>query len=135
MSNQVLKERLNQTIELISTRLEELIKLAAIGTLNLEEEEENSYGSNNSSNAGTNSNSNLLVENNSEINIATTSLSMVNTQTMQLIKGIEDLLVLSRNIKEKWLLTQIPKDEEENELDYEMVEQLLDGCMNELIGE
>lgn len=117
MSSQTLRERLNQTIDLISTRLEELIRLAAIGSVNPEDEEDSNP------------------DDNSDVNIATTSLMMVNTQTMQLIKGIEDLLVLSRSIKEKWLLTQIPQSQEERELKYSDVEELLAQCMEQLVSE
>lgn len=67
---------------------------------------------------------------------STAGLMMVNAQTAQLIKGIQDLLVMTRNIREKWLLTQIPDEtvDSQRELDYEKCSQLLEKWSQEVIG-
>ncbi|AQZ13266.1 SRB6 (YBR253W) [Zygosaccharomyces parabailii] len=112
MSNQALFEKLDQTTEILSTKLGELVKLASLDP----------------------------DENDTSLNaISTTGLLMVNSQTMQLVKGVQDLLVLTRNIREKWLLNQIPEQGttsgSEVVQDPAELEELLDQCLQEVIGE
>lgn len=109
MSNQALFEKLDQTTEILSTKLGELVKLASL------DDSETSLGS-----------------------VSTNGLLMVNSQTMQLVKGVEDLLVLTRSIREKWLLNQIPEQGITNaqiSQDPEKLENLLENCMQEILGE
>lgn len=115
MSNQALFEKLDQTSELLSAKLIELIKLSAI-------EQQNNDPADTPA---------------SELAIATNGVTLVNNQTMQLIKGVKDLLVLTRSIREKWLLNQIPEDQmnQESEVDTEHLRELLDKCMSEIVGE
>ncbi|CCE62306.1 hypothetical protein TPHA_0C01500 [Tetrapisispora phaffii CBS 4417] len=119
MSNQVLYERLGQSTELISTKLIELIKYSSVDET-LEENEDK-------------------FQENSKITSATTSILMVNNQTTQLIKGIQDLLVLSRTIREKWLLNQIPEETTEQEgidkQELDNLKELLKKTMNEIVGQ
>lgn len=115
MSNQALFEKLDQTTELLSTKLIELIRLSSI-----EDPDDDSA-------------ENPI----SEISVATTGVTMVNNQSMQLIKGVQDLLVLTRNIREKWLLNQIPEQQEAEatEIDPSELEDLLERCIQEVIGD
>lgn len=115
MSNQALFEKLDQTTELLSTKLIELIRLSSI------EDPDDDSGENPIS----------------EISVATTGVTMVNNQSMQLIKGVQDLLVLTRNIREKWLLNQIPEQQEAEatEIDPSELEDLLERCIQEVIGD
>ncbi|GAV54158.1 hypothetical protein ZYGR_0AK06600 [Zygosaccharomyces rouxii] len=109
MSNQALFEKLDQTTEILSTKLGELVKLASL------DDAETSMGS-----------------------VSTNGLLMVNSQTMQLVKGIQDLLVLTRNIREKWLLNQIPEQGTTNpqvSQDPEQLENLLEKSMQEILGD
>lgn len=109
MSNQALFEKLDQTTEILSTKLGELVKLASL------DDAETSMGS-----------------------VSTNGLLMVNSQTMQLVKGIQDLLVLTRNIREKWLLNQIPEQgtaDPEISQDPGQLESLLEKCMQEVLGD
>lgn len=114
MSNQALFEKLDQTTELLSTKLIELIRLSSI-----EDPDDDSA-------------ENAI----SEISVATTGVTMVNNQSMQLIKGVQDLLVLTRNIREKWLLNQIPEQQaaDATEIEPSELEDLLEKCIQEVIG-
>lgn len=109
MSNQALFEKLDQTTEILSVKLGELVKLASL------DDNETSMGS-----------------------VSTNGLLMVNSQTMQLVKGIQDLLVLTRNIREKWLLNQIPEQGITNpqiSQDPQQLEDLLEKGMQEILGD
>lgn len=112
MSNQALSEKLDQTTEILSTKLGELVKLASLD----DDENDPSLSA-----------------------VSTNGLLMVNSQTMQLVKGVQDLLVLTRSIREKWLLNQIPEQGATSAPEFvqepEELEQLLDRCMQEVIGE
>ncbi|CAI4055974.1 hypothetical protein SKDZ_02G3590 [Saccharomyces kudriavzevii ZP591] len=118
MSNQALHEKLEQTRAILSVKLAELINMTAIADRNNDDEDS-------------------FTQENSELAIATTSVMMVNNQTMQLIKNVQDLLSLTRSIKEKWLLNQIPVmgHSEEPRFDEERIGQLLDNCIETFIAE
>ncbi|CAI4037483.1 hypothetical protein SMKI_02G3600 [Saccharomyces mikatae IFO 1815] len=118
MSNQALYEKLEQTRTILSVKLAELINMTTIADRN--DDDEDSFA-----------------QENSELAIATTSVMMVNNQTMQLIKNVQDLLSLTRSIKEKWLLNQIPVMEhsESARFDEKQVENLLDKCIEEFVAE
>ncbi|EDO15200.1 hypothetical protein Kpol_401p5 [Vanderwaltozyma polyspora DSM 70294] len=123
MSNQALYEKLGQTTELISSKLTELIKLASIESSS-DHNEENDSGYND----------NILDE--SELSVATSSVLMVNNQTAQLIKGVQDLLILTRHIREKWLLNHIPEQTHSGpQIDNEELKSLLNTCMKDIIGD
>lgn len=115
MSNQALFEKLDQTTELLSAKLIELIKLSSIEQAD-------------------NENADTAV---SDIAIATTGVTLVNNQTMQLVKGVKDLLVLTRSIREKWLLNQIPEHQtdEKDMMDTDELQDLLARCINEIVNE
>lgn len=111
MSNQVLLDKLSQTHQLLSVKLAELVRSSG-----LEEDE------------GT--------EN--ELRTAAAGTIMVHSQTQQLVKGVQDLLVLTRSIREKWLLTQLPAGRDaaspqDNAVDG--LAALLETCMDEMIAD
>ncbi|GMM56258.1 Srb6 protein [Maudiozyma humilis] len=130
MSNQALYEKLDQTTEQLSVRLAQLIKLSA-----LENADDNDDDDGNSPNNANNNGGALTSE--TDISVATSGVMLVNSQTTQLIKGIQDLLLLTRSIREKWILNQIPEklNAESTSIDNEELEALLDSCMAEIIGE
>ncbi|GMM57699.1 hypothetical protein DAKH74_043150 [Maudiozyma humilis] len=130
MSNQALYEKLDQTTEQLSVRLAQLIKLSA-----LENADDNDDDDGNSPNNANNNGGALTSE--TDISVATSGVMLVNSQTTQLIKGIQDLLLLTRSIREKWILNQIPEklNAESTNIDNEELEALLDSCMAEIIGE
>ncbi|KAL3235131.1 Mediator of RNA polymerase II transcription subunit 22 [Nakaseomyces bracarensis] len=107
MSNQALLEKLNQTSELLSVKLAELVKLASM----VKDDDNVEY----------------------EQAMVTNGLMMVNNQTLQLIRGVQDLILLTRSIREKWLLTQIPEQQQDQEVDHEELTRLLESCVNEII--
>lgn len=115
MSNQALYEKLDQTCEVLSTKLIELVKLSSIDGPDGEGSE-----------AGL-----------SETSVATTGVMVINSQTMQLIKRVQDLLVLTRSIREKWLLNQIPEhvDRDAGSTEPAELADLLDRCMQEITGD
>lgn len=115
MSNQALYEKLDQTCEVLSTKLIELVKLSSIDGPE-----------------GDGSEASL-----SETSVATTGVMLVNSQTMQLIKRVQDLLVLTRSIREKWLLNQIPEyvDRDAGHTEPEQIANLLEQCMQEITGD
>lgn len=115
MSNQALYEKLDQTSEILSTKLIELVKLSSI-----------------EGPEGEGSEAAL-----SEASTATTGVVLVHSQTMQLIKRVQDLFILTRSIREKWLLNQIPErsPEEIEGVDPLELEQLLDQCMQQIAGD
>ena len=138
MSNQVLLEKLDQTAELLSVKLSQLIKLSALQS---SDENDDDTSNRDTSTYGLGNNSNRTIPemefNESDISIATSGITMVHNQTMQLIKGIQDLLVLTRSIRERWLLNQIPDQgvsTRNTEIDHEELKQLLDQCIQEIIG-
>ncbi|QHS71810.1 Srb6p [Saccharomyces paradoxus] len=118
MSNQALYEKLEQTRTILSVKLAELINMTTIADRN--DDDEDSFA-----------------QENSELAVATTSVMMVNNQTMQLIKNVQDLLSLTRSIKEKWLLNQIPVIEhsEETRFDEKQIKKLLDNCIETFVAE
>lgn len=115
MSNQALYEKLDQTCEVLSTKLIEIVKLSSIDGVDGEDPEANL----------------------SETSVATTGVMLVNSQTMQLIKRVQDLLVLTRSIREKWLLNQIPEHTGggAESLDAEELSNLLEKCIQEITGD
>lgn len=115
MSNQALLEKLDQTCEVLSTKLIELVKLSSIDGPE-----------------GDGSDPAL-----SETSIATTGVTLVNSQTMQLIKRVQDLFILTRSIREKWLLNQIPERalEDREGVDPSELERMLDKCMGQIAGD
>lgn len=131
MSHQSLFERLDQSLELLSVKLAELIKLTAV------EDTEEQDSDENSSNANT-----IESQLSSDLTVATASVSMVSNHTQQLIKGVQDLLSLTRTIRETWLLNQIPnnsRDESQEEavareINYDHLQQLLDTAIDAIIG-
>ncbi|CAL9734039.1 mediator of RNA polymerase II transcription subunit 22 [Monosporozyma servazzii] len=131
MSHQALLERLDQSLELLSVKLAELIKLTAV-----EDTEEQDLDENNS-----NAN-NIESQLSSDLTVATAGVSMVSSHTQQLIKGVQDLLSLTRTIRETWLLNQIPnnsRDESQEEavareIDYDHLKQLLDTAIEAIVG-
>ncbi|CAI4059283.1 hypothetical protein N7582_001332 [Saccharomyces uvarum] len=118
MSNQALYEKLEQTRTILSVKLAELINMTTIADRDNDDDDS-------------------FAQENSELAIATSSVMMVNNQTMQLIKNVQDLLSLTRSIKEKWLLNQIPVmgHSEEARFDENQIEQLLDNCIKSFIAE
>ncbi|CAI1932722.1 hypothetical protein SEUBUCD646_0D04580 [Saccharomyces eubayanus] len=118
MSNQALYEKLEQTRTILSVKLAELINMTTIA--DRDDDDDDSFA-----------------QENSELAIATGSVMMVNNQTMQLIKNVQDLLSLTRSIKEKWLLNQIPVmgHSEKARFDENQIEQLLDNCIKSFIAE
>lgn len=128
MSNQALFEKLDQTSELLSVKLAQLIRLSSLENMD-DNDDDNSPG------IDTGSSNNTTSE--TDISAATSGVMMVNSQTMQLIKGVQDLLLLTRSIREKWILNQIPKklSIEDNVINYDELDKLLDNCVEEIIGE
>lgn len=124
MSTQALYEKLDHISEILSVKLAELVRLAALENSEDDDADQDMY-----------SESNEKMK--PDISTATTGVMMINNQTTQLIKGVQDLLVLTRSIREKWLLNQIPEQRESdgNSIDHEQLGSLLDKCMNEIIGE
>ena len=138
MSNQVLLEKLDQTAELLSVKLAQLIKLSALQSGDENDDDTNNRDTNT---YGLSNNPNRTIPemefDESDISIATSGITMVHNQTMQLIKGVQDLLVLTRSIRERWLLNQIPDqglNTRHTEIDHEELKQLLDQCIQEIIG-
>ncbi|CCD25172.1 Srb6p NDAI_0E03550 [Naumovozyma dairenensis CBS 421] len=129
MNNQALFEKLDQTVELLSLKLAELIRLSSI---------DNPESANDNIDSGS-MNSGMLEAQDSNIAIATTSMTMVYGQTMQLIRGVQDLLVMTRGMREMWLLNQIPDQDKQNDnarsINHEELASLLNTCMQEIIGE
>lgn len=119
MNNQVLLDKLDRTTDIISRSLIQLVNLSSINCVSDNGSPE----------------TNELID--STVTIATTGVTMVNTYTMQIIKGVQDLLVITRSIREKWVLSQFPDEEEgkERELDYAQCDKLLDECMHTIIGD
>ncbi|SCW01140.1 LAFE_0D05974g1_1 [Lachancea fermentati] len=117
MSNRALLEQLDRTTEMLSNSLTQLVKYSSI----LSEEE---------SGAAQREMADSIASVSSE------GVAMINTQTMQLIKGIQDLLVMTRSIREKWLLSQVPekKESEQQEVDYEKCSQMLNSWVNQIVG-
>ncbi|CCE94132.1 Srb6p TDEL_0H02730 [Torulaspora delbrueckii] len=113
MSNQGLYGKLDQTCDVLSTKLIELVKLSSIDGPE-----------------GDGSDAAL-----SEASIATTGVMLVNSQTMQLIKRVQDLFILTRSIREKWLLNQIPERSTQQGVGPAELEQLLDQCMQQIAGD
>lgn len=130
MSNQALYEKLDQTTEQLSVRLAQLIRLSALENVDENDDDDGSSPSNENNTGGS-----LTSE--TDISVATSGVMLVNSQTTQLIKGIQDLLLLTRSIREKWILNQIPEklNTEAAGIDYEELGSLLDTCMDEIIGE
>ncbi|CAL9729010.1 mediator of RNA polymerase II transcription subunit 22 [Monosporozyma unispora] len=132
MSHQALFERLDQSLELLSVKLAELIKLAAV-----EDSERQDLDDNNNSDE-----SKIESQLSSDLMVATAGVSMVSSHTPQLIKGVQDLLSLTRTIRETWLLNQIPnnsRDESQEEavareIDYDHLQQLLDTAIDTIVG-
>ncbi|CAB4254058.1 similar to Saccharomyces cerevisiae YBR253W SRB6 Subunit of the RNA polymerase II mediator complex [Maudiozyma barnettii] len=129
MSNQALFEKLSQTSELLSVKLAQLIRLSSLE--NVDENDDDS----NSPNEGSELGNTLTAE--TDISVATSGVMLVNSQTMQLVKGVQDLLLLTRNIREKWILNQIPEKSETEVpvINYNELDSLLEKCMGEIIGE
>lgn len=110
MSNQALLEKLDRTTETLSYTLAQIVKLSSI------------------------SHDDDTVDSTSTL--STMGVTMVNAHTMQLVRGIQDLLVITRSIREKWVLGQVPEDtaDDKKELDYQKCESLLDKCIEEIVG-
>lgn len=152
MCFQALSERLDQSLEILSVKLAELIKLTAIQEIDVDIQNYNNKKINNnniSNNSSTNSD-NII---SSDLTVATDGVSMVNNHTRQLIKSVQDLLVLTRTIRETWLLNQIPNNSRDSvdhnnttnitsneqlikqqEIDYKHVESLIDKAINTIIN-
>lgn len=64
---------------------------------------------------------------------------MANTYTMQLIKGVQDLLVITRTIREKWVLDQMPESQDAESVDDEKTldeyKNLIDQSMQTILQE
>lgn len=88
MNNQQLLDKLDRTAEMLSNTLIQLTRSSDL-------DEETTSGSESSNSAGL-------------ATVSTSGIQMTNTYTMQLIKGVQDLLVLTRTIREKWVLNQMP---------------------------
>ncbi|SMN19976.1 similar to Saccharomyces cerevisiae YBR253W SRB6 Subunit of the RNA polymerase II mediator complex [Maudiozyma saulgeensis] len=129
MSNQALFEKLSQTSELLSVKLAQLIRLSSLENIDDNDDDTNSP------NEGSTLGNTLTSE--TDISVATSGVMLVNSQTMQLVKGVQDLLLLTRNIREKWILNQIPEKTETEvpAINYEELDGLLEKCMEEIIGE
>ncbi|KAG0657555.1 mediator complex subunit [Maudiozyma exigua] len=129
MSNQALFEKLSQTSELLSVKLAQLIRLSSIENIVENDDDTNSP-------SGNNTDDKSLTEE-TDISVATSGVMLLNSQTMQLIKGVQDLLLLTRNIREKWILNQIPEKSKSstNTIDYDELDSLLQKCVDEIIGE
>lgn len=129
MSNQALFEKLSQTSELLSVKLAQLIRLSSIENVDENDDDTNSPNGNNTDNKS--------VTEETDISVATSGVMLLNSQTMQLIKGVQDLLLLTRNIREKWILNQIPEKPESSTktIDYDELDGLLQKCVDEIIGE
>lgn len=129
MSNQALFEKLSQTSELLSVKLAQLIRLSSIENVDENDDDTNSPNGNNTDDKS--------VTEETDISVATSGVMLLNSQTMQLIKGVQDLLLLTRNIREKWILNQIPEKPESSTktIDYDELDGLLQKCVDEIIGE
>ena len=149
MSYQALFERLDQSLEILSLKLAELIKLASIQEVDTDIQNYNT--TKNSNNTSFSSNPNVTIS--SDLAVATDGVSMVNNHTHQLIKSVQDLLILTRTIREAWLLNQIPNNSratvdktngngstsneqiiKQQEIDYEYVGNLIDIAINTIIN-
>ncbi|AET39456.1 Srb6p Ecym_4402 [Eremothecium cymbalariae DBVPG len=121
MSNQALLDKLDRTTETLAQTLSQLVRLSSI----------DDPGSADSSEGNA-----TEISSSSTASLATTSILMVHSQTMQLIKGIQDLLIITRSIRETWVLGQVPdKDKQrETKMDYEKCEAMLDRALNEIFG-
>lgn len=116
-------EKLNQTVEILSVRLAELIRLSSIENPSSMDDDDD----------------NIDIQD-SNLAIATSSTMMVNSHTMQLIRGVQDLLALTRNMREKWLLNQIPEQNQRQEdtnskVDHEELATILEKTMQEIVNE
>ncbi|SCU97668.1 LADA_0H07558g1_1 [Lachancea dasiensis] len=118
MSDRGLLEQLNRITDTLSRSLANLVKNSSIS----KEGDEDEHGNYNTPE--------------SAARTSTSGLMLVNAQTAQLIRGIQDLMVMTRTIREKWLLTQIPdeNDESQLELDYKKCSQLLEQWEKEVLG-
>ncbi|QEU60971.1 Srb6 [Kluyveromyces lactis] len=119
MSNQVLLDKLDRTTETLSNTLIHLAKLSDIEFGGKDTEQPRS-----SSGLAT---------------VSSSGVQMSNNYTMQLIKGIQDLLVITRSIREKWVLSQLPENEElsmfESEETLEKCRKLVQESMETLLND
>ncbi|SCV04348.1 LAME_0H17722g1_1 [Lachancea meyersii CBS 8951] len=118
MSDKGLLEQLNRTTETLSHSLTNLIRYSSISR-ERDDDEHETYD---------------VPE--SIAKTSTAGLMMVNAQTAQLVRGIQDLMVMTRGIREKWLLTQIPdeKTDSQQDLDLEKCARLLEQWEKEVLG-
>ncbi|AAS54738.1 AGR248Cp [Eremothecium gossypii ATCC 10895] len=117
MSNQVLLDKLDRTTESLSQALAQLVKLSSIDRASADSDGDND---------GTTD---------SITSVATNGVMMVHAHTTQLIRGVQDLLVITRAIRETWVLGQIPKKNgDEDAIDYEKCERLLEKAMDDFFG-
>ncbi|CEP60599.1 Srb6p LALA0_S01e14664g [Lachancea lanzarotensis] len=118
MSDKGLLEQLNRTTETLSHSLTNLIRYASIST----EKDDEEHGAQE------------LPESTSKT--STGGLMMVSGQTAQLIRGIQDLMVMTRNIREKWVLTQIPDEKADSQQELEMAKcaDLLEEWSKAVLG-
>ncbi|KAG0670099.1 mediator complex subunit [Kluyveromyces marxianus] len=107
MSNQVLLDKLDRTTETLSHTLVQIVKLSDLEFGGKDTEQPRS-------------NSGLVT-------VSSAGVQMTNNYTMQLIKGIQDLLVITRTIREKWVLSQLPENEESSMFESE---ETLENCKN-----
>ncbi|AMD20678.1 HDL066Cp [Eremothecium sinecaudum] len=120
MSNQSLLDKLDRTTEVLSQTLSQLVKLSSIDHSRLEGADSNEHEDNEDSVA----------------TIATTGVMLVHSHTLQLIKGVQDLLVITRSIREKWVLGQVTNEEQDRRqtLDYEKCEQMLSTAIDKIFN-
>lgn len=120
MSNQALLDKLDRTTEVLSQALSHLVKLSSIDQSKLE-----------SSELGKGEGSEHSIA-----TIATTGVMIVHLNTFQLIKGVQDLLVITRSIREKWVLEHISDEDtnRERRIDYEKCEDLLNKALETIFN-
>ena len=151
MSYQALSERLDQSLEILSVKLAELIKLTSIQEVDTDFQNYNNT-KNNSTNLSNGSDTTSDDTIPSDLTVATDGVSMINNHTRQLIKSVQDLLILTRTIRETWLLNQIPNNSrnsvddnnttitsseqliKQQEIDYEYVENLIDKAIQTIVN-
>ncbi|SCU81119.1 LAMI_0B04874g1_1 [Lachancea mirantina] len=116
MSTRSLLEQLDRTTELLAQSLAQIVKFSSLSKDSDKIEE-----------------SGQVAE--SVATMATDGIVLVNTHTSQLIKGIQDLLVMTRTIREKWLLSQVPdkKSSQDRQIDVEKCSKLLEEWVSVVV--
>ncbi|CCK72729.1 Srb6p KNAG_0L01080 [Huiozyma naganishii CBS 8797] len=126
MNNEAFLEKLDATVEVLSVRLAELVRSA--GT---------ERGSSSADDAGGINDAEDSAEGGAPmLSNATQGSMMVHSQSAQLVKGVQDLLVLTRGLRERWLLNQLPErvQGDSDKIDTQLLESLLDKCIQSIAG-